>query len=62
MMIVLSSIFKEETHRFFCKYDGVHFDQCPCNEDGLCRTRYLSYPATLIHPFDGKNTIKCLCG
>lgn len=50
------------SYRFTCKYDGKDFPKCPNNEGGLCRTVYLIYPKILIHPFDGKNEVKCLCG
>lgn len=49
-------------YRFKCKYDGINFDACPCNENGLCRTVYQTFPISLLHEFDGKNYIKCLCG
>lgn len=48
--------------RFYCQYDGKHFNKCPCNDNGICKTKYKSYPYNLLHNFDGKNTIKCLCG
>ena len=47
-----------------CKYDGIHYPKCPNNENGLCRTIYLTIEGfkLLCHPYDGKNYIKCLCG
>ena len=47
-----------------CLYDGIHNDKCPNNEDGRCRTVYLTLRAFMLlyHEFDGKNYIKCLCG
>lgn len=48
--------------RFYCRYDGNNFEKCPNNENGLCRTKYLYFPNVLIHKFDKKNCIKCLCG
>ncbi len=47
-----------------CLYDGIHSPKCPNNENGLCRTIYLTLEAfmLLFHKFDGKNYIKCLCG
>lgn len=47
-----------------CLYDGVHYEKCPNNDNGLCRTIYPSIEAFmfLFHEFDGKNYIKCLCG
>jgi len=44
-------------YRFKCKY----YD-CPCNEKGLCLTIYITFPCKLLHKFDGKNYVKCLCG
>ena len=49
-------------YRFKCLYDGIRYDKCSCNENGLCRTIYKEFPKDLIHDFDGKNYIKCLCG
>ncbi len=49
-------------YKFFCLYDGVHYPKCFNNDNGLCRTTYLTFPYHLLHPFDGKNYIKCLCG
>ena len=48
--------------RFKCLYDGIHNPKCPNNENGLCKTVYKDWPEDLLHPFDGKNYIKCLCG
>lgn len=47
-----------------CKYDGIYYEKCPNNENGLCRTIYCSIESFmfLFHEFDGKNYIKCLCG
>jgi hypothetical protein len=47
-----------------CLYDGVYFEKCPNNENGLCRTIYSTIESfmLLFHDFDGKNYIKCLCG
>lgn len=47
-----------------CLYDGIHYEKCSNNQNGLCKTVYLSFKAfkLLYHPFDGKNYIKCLCG
>ena len=47
-----------------CLYDGKHNSKCPNNENGLCRTIYLTLKSFIIlfHKFDGKNYIKCLCG
>lgn len=49
-------------YRTICLYNGYLFPKCPNNENGLCMTNYLTYPYSLIHRFDGKNNIKCLCG
>ena len=49
-------------YRFKCLYDGDHNEKCSNNEKGLCKTVYLDFPTKLIHEFDGKNNIKCLCG
>ena len=48
--------------RFICQYNGQHFEVCPNNNNGICRTKYKDYPINLLHNFDGKNVIKCLCG
>lgn len=48
--------------KFLCLYNGVDFPKCFNNENDKCKTDYLSYPYNLIHRFDGKNNIKCLCG
>lgn len=48
--------------RFYCRYDGKHFEKCSNNENGICKKKYLFFPEILLHPFDKKNYIKCLCG
>lgn len=48
--------------RFKCLYNGIDYPKCPNNEKGLCKIIYLEYPYHLIHKFDGKNNVKCLCG
>lgn len=48
--------------RFKCLYNGIDYPKCLNNDNGLCRTNYNEYPYYLIHRFDGKNNIKCLCG
>jgi len=47
-----------------CLYDGKHFKRCSNNNNGICRTIYLTLESfmLLFHDFDGKNYIKCLCG
>lgn len=52
----------EHGWRFRCRYDGDHYALCPSNDHGLCRTVYLLFPWNLLHEWDGKNIIKCLCG
>jgi len=47
---------------FFCKYDGLNYSKCFNNHNGICKTLYSKFPFHLIHSFDGKNIIKCLCG
>ena len=49
-------------YRFFCLYNGIDFEKCSNNENGMCKTIYYQFPFNLIHNFDGKNCIKCLCG
>ena len=49
-------------YRFFCLYNGEDFEKCPNNDNGMCKTIYYAFPKDLLHPFDGKNVIKCLCG
>ena len=49
-------------YKFFCLYNGVDFEKCPNNNKGMCKTVYTSFPINLLHKFDGKNVIKCLCG
>ena len=45
-----------------CRYDGKHYEQCPNNDNGICRTKYLWLSQVMKHPFDGKNRVKCPCG
>ena len=47
----------KEGYKFICKYY-----KCPNNQNGLCKTLYKTLPIDLLHEFDGKNIIKCLCG
>jgi hypothetical protein len=49
-------------YQFPCLYNGVDYEKCPNNNKGMCRTIYYTYPINLLHVFDGKNHIKCLCG
>jgi hypothetical protein len=55
-------VLKEGYYRPICLYDGIHYEKCPNNENGLCKTKYQSLPRHLYHDFDGKNAINCLCG
>lgn len=52
----------EMNYRFPCLYNGIDYKKCPNNENGMCMTIYKSFPINLLHEFDGKNFIKCLCG
>lgn len=47
-------------YRFYCRYDGFHYEKCLNNENGICKTKYKDFPLILIHKFDNKNIIKCL--
>lgn len=49
-------------YRFPCLYNGIHFPKCLNNENGMCKTIYTDFPYNLLHEFDDKNHIKCLCG
>lgn len=49
-------------YRFLCKYDGLNYPKCFNNDNGICKTKYTKFPFHLLHSFDGKNIIKCLCG
>lgn len=49
--------YQDKYYRFYCKY----YD-CPCNQKGICKTKYTDLPIDLLHEWDGKNIIKCLCG
>ena len=47
-----------------CLYDGIYYEKCPNNENGICKTIYLDLNSfcILFHKFDKRNYIKCLCG
>ncbi|MBY8983416.1 MAG: hypothetical protein KGD57_10725 [Candidatus Lokiarchaeota archaeon] len=49
-------------YQFKCLYNGLIYLKCPNNENSLCQTIYKEFPFSLLHKFDGKNIIKCLCG
>ena len=49
-------------YSFPCLYNGKDYEKCPNNDNGMCRTIYKQFPFNLLHEFDGKNFIKCLCG
>ncbi len=49
-------------YKFPCRYNGVDFPKCFNNDNGMCKTIYKTFPINLLHEFDGKNFIKCLCG
>lgn len=51
-----------EGYLFLCRYDGLNYPKCFNNHNGICRTIYLSFPFILLHSFDGRNIIKCVCG
>jgi len=52
----------EKGYIFLCKYDGLNYQKCFNNYNGICKTIYSKFPFNLLHSYDGKNIIKCLCG
>lgn len=61
-MNIILITFKDGYYRFHCRYDGFHYEKCPNNNNGICKTKYKELPIKLLHSFDNKNIIKCLCG
>lgn len=41
---------------------GCYCVGCPCNNNGLCRTKHLKLPVKFLHEFDGNNIVHQVCG
>ena len=52
---------EEEGGRFFYRF-ACYCKACPCNDDGMCATRYTEIPFKQMHEWDGDNIIRAWCG